>query len=128
MKKLMMRISAWIFTLEMCVLGGVPAYAATYTNTKGMGKFFEKVYDAIFGESLDSFFEKHREEIQLRIKTGIIITLLVIVVCILLVTYFLVTKKRERVDEDEDDEDGEDEDGSEQELDVPDDLDRLEDE
>ena len=105
----------------MCILGGVPVFADTFSNTKGMGKFFEKVYDAIFGESLNSFFEKHREEIQLRIKTGIVVFLFVLAVSALLIAYFLITKKREIPEEDDD------EDEIEEEYDGPDDLDELED-
>ncbi len=127
MKKLLSRVSAYLLSLQVCVLSSVSALAATQPSTKGMGNFFEKVYDAIFGESLDSFFEKHRDEIQLRVKTGIIVFLFVLVVCAVLITYFLVTKKRESP-EDQDDEGAEDDaEDSDEDCDIPDDLDELED-
>ena len=121
MRKLLQRLSQMVISLQIAVSGIIPASAATQKSTKGMGNFFEKIYDAIFGESLDSFFEKHREEIQLRVKTGIIVFLLVLVVCALLITYFLITKKHEIPEDDEDDDEEEDE------ANLPDDLDELED-
>ena len=121
MKKLSRYISAWLIAVQAWILCGTPVSAATMTSTKGMSKFFEKIYDAIFGESLDSFFEKHREEIQLRVKTGIVVCLFVLVICALLIAYFLVTKKNEiSEDDDEDDE-------PEEIFDGPDELDLLED-
>ena len=105
MKKLLTHISAWIFTLHICAVSGISASAATVKSTKGMGKTFERLYDTIFGHSLDSMLEEYRDEIKLRIKTGIIVFMVVLIICAVLITYFLLTKKRETPDADDDDED-----------------------
>ena len=104
MKRLLVRVSAFITAAVMTLTMKLEALAATYTDTKGMGNFFEKVYDFIFKKSLDSYFEKHRAEIQVRVKTGIVVVLFVIALAALIIAYFLVTKKREApdaLDEDE---------------------------
>ena len=108
MKKLLQRALALICAAEAAIVCSLYALADTVTDTKGMGDFFEKIYDKLFGKAFDSFFEKHRAEIQLRVKTGIVVTLFVLIICILLVAYFLITKKRETPEDDEDDEDDED--------------------
>ena len=109
MKKLFQRIFSFICAAEAAAVCSLYAFADTVTDTKGMGDFFEKIYDKIFGEAFNSFFEKHRAEIQLRVKTGIVVTLFVILLSVLLVVYFLITKKRETPEDDSDEDDIEEE-------------------
>ena len=118
MKKALACISAWIFTLHFCAVGGISAFASTVKSTKGMGKTFEKIYDMIFGHSLDKLLEEYRDAIKLRIKTGIVVFLAVLVICAVLITYFLLTKKSETPLEDEDE--------AEEDCEEQDDLDKLE--
>jgi hypothetical protein len=117
MKKLFQRVFAFICAAEASVVCSIYALADTVTDTKGMGNFFEKIYDKIFKDAFNSFFEKHRAEIQLRVKTGIVVTLFVILLCLLLIVYFLITKKKETPEEDDEDEYEEDEDDSDDEDD-----------
>ena len=48
--------------------------AATETTSPShMGKYFERIYDKLFGDDLDPMFDKYSAQIQLRVKTGIVI-------------------------------------------------------
>ncbi len=93
MKRSFVRACALITTSLMMMASRIEAFAAT-AGTQGMGKFFEKVYDFIFKKSLDSLFEKQRDEVQLRIKTGIVVVLFVLIFSAALITCFVIMKSR----------------------------------
>ncbi len=75
------KMSVLLVVIVMSVLmGAVSVFAdAETTSAPGMGEFFGGIYDFIFRDSLDSVMEDMRDELKVRVKTGIIIVLFVII-------------------------------------------------
>ena len=58
-----------------------------------MGKYFERIYNKLFGDKLDVMFEKHNAQVQLRVKTGIVIVFFTLIFAALAIMIIWMFRK-----------------------------------